>query len=102
MSFLIVGINGNVISLCPFSGEENWRTKVGSGHVSILQKEGVVIAGCNGHVFGLRAENREAIWENKLPKAGYGDVSLNLESNSIQYLETVVIKEVIRERVVHR
>jgi hypothetical protein len=47
MNFLIVGLNGNVISICPFSGEEIWRTKIGSGHVSTLQKEGVVIAGCN-------------------------------------------------------
>lgn len=98
MSFLIVGLNGNVISICPFSGEEIWRANLGSGHVSVLQKEGVVIAGCNGHVFGLRAENGETIWKNKLPGAGYGDVSLNIENNSVQYLET----EVIREKIIYR
>ncbi|MFL1022973.1 hypothetical protein ACJO1Y_23705 [Vibrio parahaemolyticus] len=95
MNFLIVGLNGNVISICPFSGEEIWRTKIGSGHVSTLQKEGVVIAGCNRHVFGLRAENCEVIWENNLPGAGYGNVSLNLENSSVQYQETEVVREVI-------
>ena len=103
---LIIGMNGHVIAMCPESGTELWRTKLGSfldassgSNVSILNQNGFVIAGCNGHVYGLNEVDGSIIWHNKLPGAGYGSVSLNMNGHSVQYLEKVIIRERERDTV---
>ncbi|OOE67529.1 hypothetical protein BZG20_05770 [Salinivibrio sp. IB868] len=103
---LIVGMNGRVIAMCPETGTELWRTKLGDflsassgSNVSILNQNGLIIAGCNGHVYGLNEVTGEVIWHNELPGAGYGSVSLSIDGHSVQFIEQVVVKEVRSDNV---
>jgi outer membrane protein assembly factor BamB len=63
-SVLIGTSKGDVISLDPESGEEQWRSKVSSEILSAPQKDRniVIIRTLDGRLFGLNGNNGRRIW----------------------------------------
>jgi outer membrane protein assembly factor BamB len=63
-SVLIGTSKGDVISLDPDSGEEQWRSKVSSEILSAPQKSGniVIVRTLDGRLFGLSGNNGRRIW----------------------------------------
>lgn len=99
MTPLIIGINGHVSAIDPRNGRQLWATKLEGGSflaststqdVSVLLHDGVVFAGCYGHLFGLDASSGGILWHNELPGLGHNDISLAMEGVSVQFQQKVV------------
>lgn len=93
---LYIGTNGHVSAIQPETGEELWRTKLGSGvfsapghqDVCVLQHRGLIFAGCYGHLFCLNAETGELLWTNDLKGLGHNDVTLAIGDKAVQFVAT--------------
>jgi outer membrane protein assembly factor BamB len=57
--------------------------------VAVLDHDGKVYAGCNGHLFCLDAESGEIVWHNPLSGIGHNDVTLSIGGRSIQIMNKV-------------
>ena len=96
--YLAIGTNGCVAAIDKKSGREMWRTKLGTGifsatsyeDVSVIIEDGMVFAGCNGHLFALDLSSGNILWHNELRGLGHNDVSMALGTVSVQYLQKVV------------
>ena len=94
---LYIGCNGQVSAIDPQTGEELWRTKLKPGvisatnyeDVSVIVRDGVIYAGCNGHLFALSPDGR-ILWHNPLKGIGFNDISMAFEGQSIQYIQKTV------------
>lgn len=102
MDPLIIGTAGRVSSIDPASGRIHWTTQLTTGNfvnivkgqdVSVLVREGIIYAGCAGHLFGLRANTGEILWHNELKGQGNNDISLTMEGVSVQFMQKVVQKQ---------
>ncbi len=89
------GLRGYVFCIDENSGNEMWRTKLSTGglfnaaakeNVAILAKENMIIAGCNGHVWGLHPHTGQILWHNDLSGLGNGFVTLSDNTHSTQYI----------------
>lgn len=88
------GTRGHVFAIDPATGEERWRTKLSTGFfnaayaqdVMVLVRDGIVIAGCNGHMWGLDAERGDILWHNGLNGLGHDAISMAAEGVAIQYV----------------
>ncbi len=89
------GTRGYVFAIDTHSGEEVWRTKLSTGFffnaasaedVMILSVGDVIIAGCNGHIWGLSAKDGAELWHNPLRGLGNGPVTLAANGVSVQYV----------------
>jgi outer membrane protein assembly factor BamB len=93
---LYIGSNGYVAAIRVGDGQELWRTKLGQGFlpatgyqdVCVIEHNGTVLAGCQGHVFGLDASTGDLKWHNDLKGMGHNDVTLAIAGKSIQYVAT--------------
>lgn len=92
------GTNGTISCIDENTGQEAWRSKLqtggflnpaSGGDVAILVRNGVVIAGCNGHVWGFDAATGQQLWHNGLVGLGNGFVSLCDDAASVQYVKVV-------------
>lgn len=96
-SLLYLGTNGYVAALDPRTGEEVWRTKLGtslfsatsSQDVTVLEHEGRIFAGCYGHLFCLDGRSGELQWHNELSGLGHNDIALSIDGRSAQTVRTV-------------
>jgi outer membrane protein assembly factor BamB len=94
---LYIGSNGHVAAINLQSGEEVWRVKLKTGFisstsyedVSVIVRDGVIYAGCKGHLFALSPAG-EIIWHNSLSGLGHNDISLAFEGHAIQFLQKTV------------
>jgi hypothetical protein len=57
--------------------------------VSVIVRDGVIYAGCNGHIFALSPDGR-ILWHNPLKGVGYNDISMAFEGQSVQYIQKTV------------
>ena len=88
------GTRGHVFAIDPTTGEERWRTKLSTGFfnaayaqdVMVLVRDGIVIAGCNGHMWGLDAKGGDLLWHNALSGLGNGAVTMATDGVAIQYV----------------
>jgi outer membrane protein assembly factor BamB len=96
---LILGTRGFVVSVDVETGEEHWRTKLESGglfnaaaysDVTVIIRDRLIVAGCNGHLFGLDRHNGQILWHNTLRGLGNNHISLATDGVSIQYLQRTV------------
>ena len=60
--------------------------------VSVIEHEGNVFAGCQGHVFCIDSSSGKIKWHNELKGFGYNDVTLSIGGKSIQYMTKVETK----------
>lgn len=97
------GLRGHVFCLDENSGTEMWRTKLKTGgmfnaawkeDVAVLAKDNVIIAGSNGHIWGLNPGTGEIMWHNDLSGLGNGFVTLSDTTHSTQYVHVEVRKDV--------
>lgn len=94
---LYLGTNGHVLALDPQTGDEVWRTKLGSGlfsttshqDVTVIEHNGQLFAGCYGHLFCLDGSDGTIRWHNELPGLGHNDVALSIDGRSAQNVRTV-------------
>ena len=94
---LYIGSNGNVAAIEIGTGTEIWRTKLKPGllsatsyaDVTVLDHDGKVFAGSNGHLFCLDANSGEILWHNELEGLGHNDVTLSIGGRSIQVVTKV-------------
>ena len=102
MNPLIIGTNGHVAAIDPAGGREVWRTSLKTGglisytsneDVSVLLKDGMVFAGCCGHLFCLDAATGGILWHNSLSGLGHNDIAMAMEGIAVQFLQ----KEVRRD-----
>ncbi|MHC4553634.1 MAG: outer membrane protein assembly factor BamB family protein [Planctomycetota bacterium] len=93
MNYLYIGCNGFVSAVDPTNGREVWRTDLDGGailsntsgrDVNVVEDSGIVIAGVNGLIFGINAQNGDILWKNKLTGMGYNDVTLSIGGKTIQ------------------
>ena len=95
---LFIGSNGNVCAIDPQTGNEVWRTRLQEGvfnathlqDVSVLVRDRIVYAGCQGHLFALAADSGQVLWHNELKGLRFNDISLAFEGQSIQFLQKTV------------
>jgi outer membrane protein assembly factor BamB len=89
------GTRGYVFALDPHSGNEVWRTKLSTGFlfnaasaedVMVLAVGEVIIAGCNGHIWGLAATTGEQLWHNPLRGLGKGAVTVAAAGVAVHYV----------------
>ena len=74
---IYVGIRGKVFCLSRNTGEEIWSVNLpGSGFVTLLVDEDLLLAATRGEVFGLEATTGRILWQNKMPGQGYGLASI--------------------------
>ena len=94
---LYIGINGHVVAIATQDGRELWRTPLetgkffsATGHqdVCLLEHEGQVLAGCQGHLFCLDAGSGHILWRNELKGLGFNDVTLAMRGKSVQFVTT--------------
>ncbi len=99
MKLLLIGINGHVSAIDPGNGHQLWTTKLEGGSflastnhedVSVLLHDGVVFAGCFGHLFGLDAATGQILWHNELAGMGHNDISMAMDGVSVQFQQKVV------------
>lgn len=89
------GTKGTVICLDEKSGRELWRQPLDPGvfgassDVALLLRGELLIASCQGNVWGLDAASGRILWHNELPGMGYGFVSLCDDTHSVQYIHRV-------------
>lgn len=94
---LYIGCNGTVAAIDPDSGREVWRRRLSPGILSstsaedvcVLEDQGRVFAGSNGHLFCIDGRNGEILWHNELSGMGYNDVTLTIAGKAIQLVATV-------------
>jgi outer membrane protein assembly factor BamB len=68
-----LGVKGSVVAVETATGAERWRTHLkGSGFVTVLVDDEVIVAHAGGHLFGLDPESGDERWHNDLPGLGYG------------------------------
>ncbi len=99
--YLFIGMKGCVAAINKSTGIEEWRTKLADGffsavrssNVAVLYTDGILIAGCNGHLFGIETKTGKKLWHNELEGAGYGDLSLSTGGVSVQYLQKTVVEQ---------
>jgi outer membrane protein assembly factor BamB len=59
------------------TGQEIWSVSLpGSGFVTLLVDEDLVLAATRGEVFGLEAATGRILWTNNMPGQGYGVASI--------------------------
>ena len=89
------GTNGHVFALDVKDGKEVWRTKLktkfvfnaaSSGDVTVILVNDVLIASCNGHIWGLKPETGQILWHNDLPSLGNRFITMCTSNVSIQYV----------------
>jgi outer membrane protein assembly factor BamB len=88
------GTYGHVFAVDEGNGREIWRTRLhtggflgsATGHVAIIVKEKVIVAGCSGHVWGLDIRTGEILWHNGLTGLGNSFVTLADCDSSVQYI----------------
>lgn len=102
---LYMATNGFVAAVDPETGREVWRTKLqppadgsifGSyvhGDVCILEHEGKVFAGCQGHLFCVDGQTGKQLWHNGLKGLGHDDVTLAMAGVSVQFVTKVERKQ---------
>lgn len=77
---LVIGIRGRVVSIDPWSGHENWRSKaLGTGGESVtLLTLGAkqIIAGHHGELYCLNRTSGAVLWKNNLKGLGWGLATL--------------------------
>jgi outer membrane protein assembly factor BamB len=90
---LYIGCNAYVAAIRVATGEEAWRTHLTAGFLTttgqdttVLEHEGRVYAGVNGHVFCLDAATGGVLWHNELPGVGHNDVALSIGGHSVQFI----------------
>lgn len=89
------GTRGTLVCLDEVTGREAWRLELKSGvfgpsgDVAVLLRGNVVVAACNGEIWGVDARSGRMLWHNELPGLGYGFVSLCDETHSVQYIRHV-------------
>ena len=89
---LYAGVNGYVVGIRVSDGAEVWRTSLIDGFFSsthgedvcVLEHEGQVFAGCNGHLFCLDGKHGKVLWHNEMPGLGHDDVSLSIAGKAVQ------------------
>jgi outer membrane protein assembly factor BamB len=94
--YLYIGCNSLVAAIAPTDGHMIWVTSLSEGFLSItdsqdvcvLEHQGTVFAGCQGHLFALAGDTGEILWHNELKGFGYNDVTLAIAGKSIQYVST--------------
>ena len=98
MNPVILGTNGNIAAIDTATGSELWRTSLKTGglisstnhqDVSVLLKDGMVLAGCCGHLFCLDAATGNILWHNPLTGLGHNDISLAMEGVAVQFMTKV-------------
>jgi outer membrane protein assembly factor BamB len=95
---LFIGSNGHVCAIDTGTGVEIWRTRLQKGllqataseDVSVIVREEIIYAGCQGHLFAISGKSGEILWHNDLKGLGYNDISLAFEGHSIQFLQKIV------------
>ena len=74
---IYIGMSGNVFCLSRTTGQEIWSVSLpGSGFVTLLVDEDLVLAATHGEVFGLEATTGRIVWKNNMPGQGYGLASI--------------------------
>ena len=100
--YLYIGTSGTVSAIDREDGSIKWATKLDTGgllsattsqDVNILFHEGLIYAGCNGHLFCLNAFTGEVLWNNGLKGYGYNEISLAMEGIAVQTVTRVVEKK---------
>ncbi len=96
------GTNGHVACISERDGNEVWRTKLEtaklfnaaySGDVTVLLVDEVLIAACNGHMWGLSPTNGKILWHNGLPCLRNRFVTMCSPHVAIQYVHVETQKQ---------
>lgn len=87
------GTRGYVFCIDEKTGREVWRTKLSTGifggaygDVTVLVHEQTVIAGSDGHVWGVDSHSGDILWHNSLTGLGNNFVALADANSSVQYI----------------
>ena len=89
------GTNGHVVCISELDGKEVWRTKLDtsklfnaafSGDVTVLLVDEILIAACNGHLWGLKPSDGKVLWHNDLPRLGNRFITMCTPHVAIQYV----------------
>jgi outer membrane protein assembly factor BamB len=90
---LYIGCNAHIAAIRIETGEEAWRTRLQgallatSGQdTTVLEHDGRVYAGVNGHLYCLDAATGAILWHNELPGMGHNDVTLSIGGQSVQFV----------------
>ncbi len=95
---IYIGTNGYVACVDSQDGHEVWRTRLASGlfdaasrgTVTVMECRDILLAGCNGHLFGLDKKSGQIMWHNSLEGMGNYQISLCGQGQSVQYLQEVI------------
>lgn len=85
-SFVYVGTGRFVMALDSQSGEEIWRTKLPSSSssvITLLLNKQQLFAGCSGRAYCLDPRTGSILWENGLPRTGFGVVLMTMEGANV-------------------
>ena len=78
---IYLGIKGQVVAIEVATGRERWRQQVRSNssitNVAVIGE--VVVVYARGHLYGLRKDTGQILWENQLSGLGYGYAILGVE-----------------------
>jgi outer membrane protein assembly factor BamB len=95
---LFIGTGRFVAALDAKTGEEIWRTKLPhSGTtpvVTLLLKDNGVYVGHGGRAYCLSQDDGTILWENGLPRMGWGAVLMTMEGATGCYGEGAVAADV--------
>jgi outer membrane protein assembly factor BamB len=89
------GTSGHVTCIDERSGKEIWRIKLetaklfnaaASGDVTVLLMDKVLVAACNGHIWGLSPNDGNILWHNGLPGLGNRFITMCAPHVAIQYV----------------
>lgn len=92
---LFIGSCGRVSAIDPATGRIHWTTALNSDgvlggrvgvDVCLLEDDGTLYAGCNGHLFALDAQSGKVLWHNELEGFGHHPVTLAMHGKSVQVL----------------
>ena len=80
---IFIGIRGSVLALDKLSGRRVWETKLkGSSFVTLLVEDNCVLAGAQGELFCLAANNGNILWQDGLKVYGFGLISIATANGS--------------------
>ena len=92
---IFCGTNGHAFCIREQDGKEVWRTKLetaklfnaaSSGDVTVLLEGQVLLAACNGHIWGLSSSDGSILWHNDLPGLRNRFITMCTPNVSVQYV----------------
>jgi outer membrane protein assembly factor BamB len=96
---LYVGIHNCVVGLDEGSGEEVWRTELGSAALVGVQWDGTnLYASRSGEVYRLHPRTGEIIWHNPLRGLGMGILTMVAGERGSDSQDVPIIKRLIDQQ----